>query len=207
MYLQHALLLLLPPFLTLSLLIRVPRPAVTLPGLRQHRGWHLPDPTTHPHTQNCVDGHIHNKTKKKPQPAFTDSHTQSSGIKKPPLPTRGRTHTRKDISTTYTTGKEGEKGKTEIVGLPQEHYSNASQRLPTKERERQRNKQMRSKEKWKQFRPFMYSILIWHATPAALHRLQCEAASSQEHKQLNAIVIFSDADESLRCRGRFPISF
>lgn len=49
-YLQHALLLLLPPFLTLSLLIRVPRPAVTLPGLGQHREWHLPDPSTHPHT-------------------------------------------------------------------------------------------------------------------------------------------------------------
>lgn len=34
-YLQHALLLLLPPFLTLSLLIGVPRPAVTPPGLGQ----------------------------------------------------------------------------------------------------------------------------------------------------------------------------
>lgn len=103
--------------------------------------------------------------------------------------------------------KRGREGKTEIVGLPQEHYSNASQRLPTKERERHRKKQMRSKEKWKQFRPFMYSILIWHATRAVLPMLHYEAAKSQKYKQLNAIVTFSDADESLRCRWSFPILF
>lgn len=49
-YLQHALLLLLPPFLTLSLLIRVPGPAVTPPGLRQHRDRHLIDSNVHKHT-------------------------------------------------------------------------------------------------------------------------------------------------------------
>lgn len=159
----------------------------------------------HIHTHTNIDGPNHNQKK---QPPFTDSHIQShQGSGNPPLSTWAQTHICKDISTTFTTGKEEEKGKTEIVGLPQEHYSNASQRLPTKERERQRKKQMRSKEKWKQFRPFMYSILIWHATRAVLRMLEYEAANSQKHKQLNAIVIFSDADESLRCRWSFPISF
>lgn len=127
-------------------------------------------PAAHPHT------HAHKywwTQSQKKQKTTTDRQTDrqprsvSSGIRKGPLSTWARTHKRKDTSTTFTTGKEEEKGKTEIVGLPQEHYSNASQRLPTKERERQRKKQMRSKEKWKHFRPFVNSLLIWHATRAA----------------------------------------
>lgn len=182
------------------------------PKTSGHPAWPGATPGMTPARPHHTSTHTHKywwtQSQSKKQPPFTDSHIQShQGSGNPPLSTWAQTHICKDISTTFTTGKEEEKGKTEIVGLPQEHYSNASQRLPTKERERQRKKQMRSKEKWKQFRPFMYSILIWHATRAVLRMLEYEAANSQKHKQLNAIVIFSDADESLRCRWSFPVSF
>lgn len=111
MYLQHALLLLLPPFLTLSLLIRVPRPAVTLPGLGQHREWHLPDPTTHPHT------HTHKYWRTRSQSKQNNHHLQtatvSSGVRKTPIYPHGHPrHTyAKTTAPTFTTGKEEEKGK------------------------------------------------------------------------------------------------
>lgn len=161
-------------------------------------------PHIHTHTQILMDP----ITIKKTTTIYRQPHTVSSGIRKPPHYQHGPRHTYAKTSAPHSPQeKRKRRGKTEIVGLPQEHYSNSSQRLPTKERERQRKKQMRSKEKWKQFRPFMYSILIWHATRAVLRMLEYEAANSQKHKQLNAIVIFSDADENLRCRWSFPISF
>jgi len=81
------------------------------------------------------------------------------------------THTHTHINTNVHTHPPQEKKKgreeTEIVGLPQQHYSNASQRTPTKERED------RERERWAQMKTkavsaVVYSILIWHATSAAL---------------------------------------
>lgn len=136
MYLQHALLLLLPPFLTLSLLIRVPRPAVTLPGLGQHREWHLPDPTTHPHTQILTDTITIEQNNHHLQTA-----TVSSGIRKTPIIHMGPdTHMQRQQHPHSPQEKRKRREKTGIVGLPQEHYSNASQRLPTKEREKDRER-------------------------------------------------------------------
>lgn len=103
------------------------------PGMTPARPHHT---STH---KNNIYGRNHNQ---KTTTIYIQPQTVSSKIRNPT-----DTHIDKDISTTSNTGKEEEKGKTERVGLPQQHYSNASQRLPTKERERQRKKQMRSKEK------------------------------------------------------------
>lgn len=137
-YLQHSLLLLLPPFLTLSLLIRVPRPAVSPPGLWQHRHRRL---TNHQHTYVRTVS-----TCRKPPP-----HTQTRDSHAP------QTHT-------STTGEERERERregTEIVDLPQQHYSNS--RTPTRKRgdtEGQRWAQMKRKAV-----SAFISTSTWHATP------------------------------------------
>lgn len=153
------------------------------PKTRGHPAWPEVTPAMTParphHTathKNKIYGRNHNPK----QTPFAYSHKQSR-TRKPPV-AWPQTHRCKDISTTSNTGKEEEKGKTEMVGLPQQHYSNATQRLPTKERERQRKKQMRSKEKRKQSRPFMYSILIWHATWAHVAVWGCELTETQTAK-------------------------
>lgn len=147
-------------------------PGVT-PGMTPARPHHT---STH---KNNIYGRNHNP---KTNTICIQPQTVSSGTRKPPVATWPQAHICKDISTTSNTGKEEEKGKTEIVGLPQQQYSNATQRLPTKERERQRKKQMRSKEKRKQSRPFMYSILIWHATWAHVAVWGCELTETQTAK-------------------------
>lgn len=206
MYLQHALLLLLPPFLTLSLLIRVPRPAVTLPGLGQHREWHLPDPTTHPHTHTNIDGHNHNRTK---QPPFTDSHSLIRGSGKTPIIHMGPdTHMQRQQHPHSPQEERKRREKTGIVGLPQEHYSNASQRLPTKEREKDRER-----NRWGQRKNESSSSHLRTASSSGmLHERFCVCCSMRlwAHRNTNSKMLlwyFLMPMKSLRCRWSFPLSF
>jgi len=154
MYLQHALLLLLPPFLTLSLLIRVPRPAVSPLGLGQHRDWHLIDPTTrtHIHTHTRQHARIHSKI------SCTHSH-----------PPTTQSHTDWHQCAHTSTTKDKRRKETEIFGLPQQHYSNASQRTPTK---REKTEKERDERKWK----IKSSLSHWLRHP----HLACYINSTQE---------------------------
>lgn len=62
----------------------------------------------HAFTHTNIDGDNRNQ---KNNTIYRQPHTVSSGIRKPPLSTWAQTHICKDISTTFTTGKEEEKGK------------------------------------------------------------------------------------------------
>lgn len=92
----------------------------------------------HTSTHTNMDGHNHNRTKTTTIYRQPQSH-QGSG--KPPIVHMGPdTHMQRQQHPHSPQEKRKRGEKTGIVGLPQEHYSNASQRLPTKEREKDRER-------------------------------------------------------------------
>lgn len=133
-----------------------------------------PDKPEHTHARTYTNTHINMHTDIHAHIHHSHGNTQSHPTMKPVREidmaphTHKPTHTHPQIDTSVHTHPPREKKKggeeTEIVGLPQQHYSNA-QGLLLRER-RQRERQMSSKEKRKQSADF-YSILIWHATSTA----------------------------------------
>lgn len=171
------------------------------PGMTPARPHHT---STHTHTN--IDGHNHNRTK---QPPFTDSHSLIRGSGKTPIIHMGPdTHMQRQQHPHSPQEERKRREKTGIVGLPQEHYSNASQRLPTKEREKDRER-----NRWGQRKNESSSSHLRTASSSGmLHERFCVCCSMRlwAHRNTNSKMLlwyFLMPMKSLRCRWSFPLSF